>query len=224
MTIDLARIDPTLVVHRGDDWALVSPVPPSAEADAARFAARMRATLKHVVGPPEVRADVFGDRLRRADQICIAVLGGEVVGYLSYRADGVGAVALDRRRFVARFGPLAGIVRHRLASAIQWRGRADELYIEGFKVETEGQGRGIGGALLGWLAREVVRRGKRCWRTEAPVGADGAARTYAKAGARPTRTVKLGPLGRIGDRPAFQVYEWTPPSASTADPMRPQGR
>ncbi|WP_420391711.1 GNAT family N-acetyltransferase [Acuticoccus sp.] len=211
MPVDTRLVPEQCIVRRGADWMLVSPVPDAIAADVAAYSVAQRATLKHVVGPEDVRRAVVGNRLRQ-DRLCVAIVGDEIAGCISYRMDGEGSVWPDPSRFRAHFGPLAGTVRWLLAEATLRRGHPDELYLEGFKVEPIARGRGIGTALLHWLGDEVVRRGKKRWRTEASTTAAAAMRVYQGVGARPTKTVRLGPIGRIADRPAFVVLVWVPPA------------
>lgn len=210
MTADMTAmpaIPPRSIVSQGADWMLVSPVPPHLEPAAAAYSVAQRATLNRIVGRPEVRREVLGNRLR-PDRICIALLDGEIVGLISYRMDGEGSVWPDSRRFRRHFGAVSGTMRYLLTEATLRRGRSDELYLEGFKVEGKARGRGIGTNLLNWLGSEVTRRGKRAWRTEASVTADAAMRVYQSVGARPVKTVSLGPLGHVFDRQAFVVLVW----------------
>lgn len=201
------------IVRQGEDWQLLSPVPPALSAAAAAYSVAQRATLNRIVGLPEVRAQVLGDRLR-PDRICIATVRGEIAGLISYRMDGKGSVWPDPARYRAHFGTMSGTVRYWLTEATLMRGRPDELYLEGFKVDEKARGRGIGSALLGWLNEEVIRRGKRAWRTEASITADAALYVYKKAGAVPIKTVSLGPLGHVFDRHTFVVLRWEAPAAT----------
>lgn len=192
---------------------LVHPVPPALQDATARYSVAQRATLNHIVGAPKVREAVLGNRVR-GDRICIALVNGEVMGCLSYRMDGEGSVWPDAARFRQHFGALGGTARYMLTEASLRRGKADELYIEGFKVDARARGRGIGTNLLKWLGEEVTRRGKAAWRTEASAGADAALRVYQNAGAKPIKTVHLGPIGKVFDRPSFVVLRWTPQSTT----------
>ncbi len=208
---DLSAIPPECIVKAGADWMLVSPVPQPLWRAAAEYAATQRATLNKVLGKPEVRREVLGGRLR-PDRICIAIVRGEIAGCISYRMDGEGSIWPDPSRYRARFGAVGGTARWLLTEATLRRGRPDELYLEGFKVDEKARGRGIGTALLHWLGGEVVRRGKRAWRTEASVNADAAMRVYQGVGAKPIKTVNLGPVGRVFDRASFVVLRWEAPS------------
>lgn len=213
--IERAAIPDDCIVKEGEDWMLISPVPPAILRAAAEYAVSTRATLNHIVGLPEVRRTVLGHRLR-GDRICVAVVKGEVAGCLSYRMDGQGSVWPEAKQFRQHFGAASGTVRYALTQASLMRGRPDDLYIEGFRVDEKARGRGIGGALLDWLGAEVVRRGKAAWRTEASAGADAAIHVYQKAGARIVKTIKLGPVGKLFDRPAFVVLRWEPPRTQSS--------
>ncbi len=204
-------IPPECIYKQGDDWMLVSPVPESLQADAAAYSVAQRATLNRIVGLPEVREKVLGNRLR-PDRICIALVKGEVAGLISYRMDGEGSVWPDAARYRKHFGAIGGTARYLLTEATLRRGRSDELYLEGFKVDPKARGRGIGTALLHWLGDEVVRRGKRAWRTEASITADAAMRVYQGVGAKAIKTVSLGPLGPLFDRHTFVVLRWEAPA------------
>lgn len=208
MTLDIPQ---SSIVKQGEDWMLVSPVPPSLMAAAARYNVAQRATLNRIVGKPEKREAVLGDRLR-PDRICLALVNGEIAGLISYRMDGEGSVWPDPKRYRAHFGPLGGTMRYWLTEATLRRGRPEELYLEGFKVDAIARGRGIGTALLHWLNAETVRRGKVCWRTEASVTADAAMAVYKKVGAKPVKTISLGPLGHVFDRHTFVVLRWDAPA------------
>lgn len=203
------------VVKRGGDWMLISPVPPSLEAAAARYSVAQRATLNRIVGRPQVREEVLGNRLR-PDRICIALVGGEVAGLISYRMDAEGSVWPDARRYRSHFGALSGTARYWLTQATLKRGRPDELYLEGFKVDAIARGRGIGTSLLHWLGNEVVRRKKRAWRTEASSTADAAMRVYQSVGAKIIKTISLGPLGYVFDRHKMVVLRWEPSAQSVS--------
>lgn len=198
------------IVKQGGDWMLVAPVPPSLQAAAAHYSVAQRATLNRIVGLPEVRQEVLGDRVR-ADRICIALVGGEVAGLISYRMDGEGSVWPDAARYRKHFGALGGTIRYWLTEATLRRGHPDELYLEGFKVDPIARGRGIGTSLLHWLGDEVVRRGKKAWRTEASITADAAMRVYQSVGAKVVKTISLGPLGYVFDRHKMVVLRWEPP-------------
>lgn len=204
------------IVKQGGDWMLVSPVPPALQQAAARYSVAQRATLNRIVGLPKVRQEVLGNRVR-ADRICIALVGGEVAGLISYRMDGEGSVWPDAARYRAHFGALGGTLRYWLTQLTLMRGRADELYLEGFKVDAIARGRGIGTSLLHWLGDEVVRRKKAAWRTEASITADAAMRVYQSVGAKVVKTISIGPLGYLFDRPKFVVLRWTP-----ADKVEPR--
>ena len=203
------------IVSQGGDWMLVSPVPPSLQAAAARYSVAQRATLNRIVGRPETREAVLGHRLR-PDRMCIALVGGTIAGLISYRMDGEGSVWPDPKRYRSHFGSVSGTARYLLTEATLRRGRPEELYLEGFKVDAIARGRGIGTALLNWLGDEVVRRGKACWRTEASVTADAAMRVYQSVGAKPIKTVSLGPLGPLFDRHKFVVLRWDAPAPAAA--------
>lgn len=218
MAVDIAAIPDECIVKRGGDWMLVSPVPETLRAEVAAYNVAQRATLNRVVGLPEVRRSVLGHRVR-PDRICVALLAcadgaGVIVGLISYRMDGAGSVWPEPRRYRSHFGPISGTARWLLTEATLRRGRPDELYLEGFKVDPVARGRGIGTNLLHWLGDEVVRRGKQAWRTEASITADAAMRVYEGVGAKRVRTVQLGPVGQIFDRPAFVVLRWEAPPAA----------
>jgi GNAT superfamily N-acetyltransferase len=208
-------VPPECIFKQGEDWMLVSPVPDNLARAAAEYSVAQRATLNRIVGLPEVRQKVLGHRVR-PDRICIALVKGEVAGCISYRMDGQGSVWPEASRFRAHFGPVGGTARYLLTEATLRRGRPDELYLEGFKVDPKARGRGIGTSLLEWLGSEVVRRGKRAWRTEASITADAAMRVYQGVGARPVKTISLGPLGPLFDRHKFVVLRWEPPAAGAA--------
>ncbi|MBJ3777637.1 GNAT family N-acetyltransferase [Acuticoccus mangrovi] len=204
-------IPPECIVKQGDDWMLVSPVPEHLAAEAAAYSVAQRATLNRIVGLPEVREKVLGNRLR-PDRICVALVKGEIAGLISYRMDGEGSVWPDPSRYRDYFGSIGGTARYWLTEATLRRGRPDELYLEGFKVDPKARGRGIGTSLLHWLGSEVIRRGKRAWRTEASITADAAMRVYQSVGAKPVKTVSLGPLGHVFDRHKFVVLVWEAPT------------
>lgn len=199
------------IVKQGGDWMLVAPVPPSLQDAAARYSVAARATLNRIVGLPEVREEVLGNRLR-PDRICIALVGGKVAGLISYRMDGEGTVWPDPARYRKHFGAISGTVRYLLTEATLRRGRPDELYLEGFRVDPIARGRGIGKSLLNWLGEEVVRRGKSSWRTEASITADAAMHVYKSVGAKVVKTISIGPLGYIFDRHKIVVLRWEPPT------------
>ncbi|GAB5377597.1 MAG: hypothetical protein AcusKO_40590 [Acuticoccus sp.] len=205
-------IPPECIVKQGGDWMLVSPVPPSLQAAAARYSVAQRATLNRIVGLPEVREEVLGNRVR-ADRLCIALVGGEVAGVISYRMDGEGSVWPDPARYRAHFGALGGSARYWLTQLTLMRGQSDELYLEGFKVDAIARGRGIGTSLLHWLGDEVVRRKKAAWRTEASITADAAMRVYQGVGAKVVKTISIGPLGYVFDRHKMVVLRWEPGAA-----------
>ncbi|MEM8662907.1 MAG: GNAT family N-acetyltransferase, partial [Pseudomonadota bacterium] len=140
--------------------------------------------------------------------------GGEVAGLISYRMDGEGSVWPEAARYRDHFGALSGTFRYGLTLATLKRGRADELYLEGFKVDAIARGRGIGTSLLHWLGDEVVRRRKAAWRTEASSTADAAMRVYQSVGAKVVKTISLGPLGHVFDRHKIVVLRWAPPGSS----------
>ncbi len=213
MTIDMSTIPAECIFKQGEDWMLVSPIPDNIAAEVAAYSAAQRATMKHIVGPEGVRREVVGNRMRQ-DRLCAAIVNGEIAGCISYRMDGEGSVWPDPKRFRTHFGPVSGTVRYLLAEATLRRGKPEELYLEGFKVDPAARGRGIGTNLLHWLGSEVVRRGKARWRTEASVTAGPAMQVYQGVGAKPTKTVNLGPIGRIADRPKFVVLEWEPPAGT----------
>jgi GNAT superfamily N-acetyltransferase len=215
MAVDISEIPESAVWRRGGDWMLVSPVPEPLRAAAAAYNVRQRATLNRIVGLPEVREAVLGHRVR-PDRLCLAILdrgggAGEIVGVISYRMDGEGSVWPEAARYRRRFGALSGTARYLLTEATLRRGRPDELYLEGFRVDAAARGRGIGTNLLHWLGEQVVRQGKAAWRTEASVTADAAMRVYQSVGAVPVKTVHLGPVGRLFDRPSFTVLRWPAP-------------
>jgi GNAT superfamily N-acetyltransferase len=212
-------VPPECIVKQGEDWMLVSPVPEPLAKAAAEYSVTQRATLNRIVGLPEVRRDVLGHRIR-PDRICIALVRGEVAGCISYRMDGKGSVWPEAARFRRRFGPVGGTARYLLTEATLRRGRPDELYLEGFKVETKARGRGIGTALLHWLGDEVVRQGKQAWRTEASITADAAMRVYQGVGAQAIKTVSLGPLGPLFDRHKFVVLRWEPAAGPAAEAVQ----
>lgn len=203
-------IPPECIVKQGGDWMLVAPVPPNLQDAAARYSVAQRATLNRIVGLPEVREELIGNRLR-PDRICIALVGGKVAGLISYRMDGEGSVWPDAARYRKHFGPVGGTVRYMLTEATLRRGSPDELYLEGFKVDAIARGRGIGTSLLHWLGDEVVRRGKKAWRTEASITADAAMYVYQSVGAKVVKTISIGPLGYVFDRHKMVVLRWEPP-------------
>ncbi|MCF3934160.1 GNAT family N-acetyltransferase [Acuticoccus sp. M5D2P5] len=209
-------IPPECIYQEGEDWMLVSPVPDFLAADAAAYSVAQRATLNRIVGLPEVREKVLGNRLR-PDRICIALVKGEIAGLISYRMDGEGSVWPDSSRYREHFGAVSGTARYWLTEATLRRGRPDELYLEGFKVDPKARGRGIGTSLLHWLGDEVIRRGKKAWRTEASITADAAMRVYQGVGAKPIKTISLGPVGYLFDRPKFVVLRWEAPTGATTD-------
>ncbi|MEM0906397.1 MAG: GNAT family N-acetyltransferase [Pseudomonadota bacterium] len=202
-------IPPECIVKQGDDWMLVAPIPESLQSAAARYSVAQRATLNRIVGLPEVREEVLGNRLR-PDRICIALVGGQVAGLISYRMDSEGSVWPDPARYRKHFGAVSGTIRYWLTEATLRRGDPDELYLEGFKVDAIARGRGIGTSLLHWLGDEVVRRGKKAWRTEASATADAAMRVYQGVGAKVVKTISLGPLGYVFDRHKMIVLRWQP--------------
>ncbi|MEO1102189.1 MAG: bifunctional aminotransferase class I/II-fold pyridoxal phosphate-dependent enzyme/GNAT family N-acetyltransferase, partial [Pseudomonadota bacterium] len=137
---------------------------------------------------------------------------GQVAGLISYRMDGEGSVWPQASRYRDHFGAVGGTARYMLTQATLKRGRPDELYLEGFKVDPIARGRGIGTSLLHWLGDEVVRRGKNAWRTEASITADAAMRVYQSVGAKVVKTISLGPLGHVFDRHKMVVLRWAPPA------------
>ncbi|WMS42749.1 GNAT family N-acetyltransferase [Acuticoccus sp. MNP-M23] len=209
--ISVDAIPPENIVKQGADWMLVAPVPDSLAPAAARYSVAQRATLNRIVGLPEVREELLGNRLRQ-DRVCIAIVEGQIAGLISYRMDNEGSVWPDPARYRAHFGPLSGSIRYLLTQASLKRGGADELYLEGFKVDAIARGRGIGKSLLHWLGDEVVRRGKRAWLTEASSTADAAIYVYKSVGAEIVKTISLGPLGYVFDRHKIVVMRWTPPA------------
>lgn len=209
--IDVSALPKSSIVSQGEDWALVCPIPDEIAEPVARYAVAQRATLNRIVGKPEVREELLGNRLR-PDRICAAIVNGQVGGILSYRMDGAGATWPDPKRYREHFGALGGTTRYLLTEATLRRGRPDELYIEGFKVDPIARGRGIGKALLAWLGAEVVRRGKAAWRTEASSTADAAVYVYQSVGAKVVKTMSLGPAGYLFDRHKITVLRWEPPS------------
>jgi len=216
----MGAVRPECIVRQGEDWMIVHPVPDFLAGAAAQYSVSQRATLNRIIGLPQVRREVLGHRIR-TDRIAIALVKGEIAGCLSYRMDGAGSVWPEPWRFRRRFGLLGGTARWLLTEATLRRGRADELYIEGFKVDSTARGRGIGTALLEWLGNEVIRRGKRAWRTEASLTAQAAIRVYQSVGARPLRSVSLGPLGPLFDRQGFVVIRWEAPAAGVAPTQPP---
>jgi ribosomal protein S18 acetylase RimI-like enzyme len=211
------------IVKAGADFLLVAPVPAPLRRAAAEYSAAQRATLNRVIGGPDVRREILGGRLR-ADRICLALVNGTIAGCISYRVDGAGSIWPDPSLYRTRFGPLGGTLRYLLTEATLRRGRRDELYIEGFKVDAAARGRGIGTALLEWVGAETVRLGKSGWRTEVSVAAEGAIRLYGSVGAKPVRTVSLGPVGALFNRPSFVVMRWDAPAGGRppADPRTGQ--
>ncbi|XWN31819.1 MAG: GNAT family N-acetyltransferase [Devosia sp.] len=210
MTVEThAAVPAECIVAQGGDWMLVSPVPDNLAVEAARYSVAQRATLNRVIGLPEVRQEVIGHRTRQ-DRICIALVNGEIAGCISYRMDGEGSVWPQWSRFRDHFGTANGTARYLLTLATLKRGRSDELYLEGFKVDPIARGRGIGTGLLRWLGNEVVRRNKKAWRTEASSTADAAMRVYQGVGAKPIKTISLGPIGSLFNRPKFVVLRWEP--------------
>ncbi|MBY8975716.1 GNAT family N-acetyltransferase [Rhodobacteraceae bacterium NNCM2] len=182
--------------HAAPEWRLVHPVPPDLADATGRFAARRRSSLKHIVGDGDAREAMLAHPLRR-DRICVAMIGAEIVGCLSYRLDGAGAIQLDRRRFRQRFGLISGEARYLATQATLRRGDPDYLYIEGFAVAAKARRLGIGQALLRWLGDEAARHGKQGWQAEMREGHGGTARLYERAGARPVRNIPLGPAALL---------------------------
>jgi ribosomal protein S18 acetylase RimI-like enzyme len=223
LTTDLSKdVPPECIFARGEDWMLVHPVPEHLAEAAAQYSVAQRETLKVFVGSPEKRQEVLGHRVR-TDRICIALVKGEVAGCLSYRMDGAGSVWPEPKRFREHFGPVGGTIRWLLTELTLRRGHPDELYIEGFKVDPKARGRGIGTNLLKWLAAEVVRNGKRAWRTEASASADAAIRVYTGVGGQIVKTLWFGPLGHLFDRPKIVVIRWPAPGAAGDAATAPQG-
>lgn len=216
MTLSATRFGPgdydaETVVARGADWVLLAPPPPGPLADAAAvFVARTRHSLHVACGGADAQQRVLGHRIHR-DRLCVALLRGKLVGALSYRCDGRGALCPEWRRFRAEYGRMSGAWRYVLTLATLHRGRARDLYIEGYALLPVARGRGIGAAMLAWLGTEVARRQKSGWRTEMPATAQAAALAYTRAGALPLRTVRLGPFGRLVGARTFTIYRWTPP-------------
>ncbi|MEM1384070.1 MAG: GNAT family N-acetyltransferase [Pseudomonadota bacterium] len=169
-----------------------------------------RKSLEKIIGPPEERVPLIGARIRRA-RIAAVVLDGEVVGHLSYRMDGRGAVWPDWPRYRARFGLIGGAARYVATELTLRRGRRQDLYIESFAVDRAARGRGIGGALLTWLCEEVALHGKLAWRTELPEANLPAKRVYEKLGARHVRSVAFGPVARLLHTPRVLLYRWVHP-------------
>ncbi|MEM7670852.1 MAG: GNAT family N-acetyltransferase [Pseudomonadota bacterium] len=192
-----------------DNWALLHPIPPEWEQRVGAFSARRRVSLKRAIGDAGMREDLLGSPIRR-DRICAAISGDEVIGVLSYRMDGAGAIRPDWARFSARFGLLEGTLRFLATQATLFRGRTHDLYIEGFAVSAEARGLGIGRALLDWLSAEVGRQGKAAWRTEMPETHADAARAYERFGARRIRSVPLGPAAWLVGSRRMILYRWSP--------------
>ncbi len=209
--ISLDDIPPECIVKQGADWMLVAPIPDALAGAAARYSVAQRATLNRIVGKPEVRQELLGNRIRQ-DRACIAIVDGQIAGLISYRMDNEGSVWPDPARYRAHFGALGGSARYLLTQATLRRGNPDELYLEGFKVDEIARGRGIGKSLLNWLGTEVVRRGKKAWLTEASATADAAIYVYKSVGAEIVKTISLGPLGYVFDRHRIVVMRWTPPA------------
>lgn len=197
-------------IAEGPDWRLLSPVPEAFRERAGRYAARKRLSLEKIVGKIPVREDLLWTPIR-ADRMCIAVIGDEVVGYLSYRMDGQGALCPVFSRYRARFGLASGAIRYLMTQATLYRNRRDDLLIEGYAVEKIARGRGIGRALLDWLSAEVVRNGKAGWRTEMPAANENADRMYRKYGAVLLREIWLGPAAYFTHASRVKLYRWTPP-------------
>ncbi|MEM0944781.1 MAG: GNAT family N-acetyltransferase [Pseudomonadota bacterium] len=191
------------------DWELLHPVPEAWQGAVGRYAASTRRSLQFIVGDEETRAALLGAPIR-PDRIAAIIRGGEVVGFLSYRMEGAGALCPQVARYRARFGHVSGTLRWLLTQATLVRGRAEDLYIEGFAVDPAARGLGLGQVLLGWLGQEVIRRGKAGWRTEMPADQPAAARTYEKAGAVCLKTLDFGPAGRLIGWRRARLYRWTP--------------
>jgi len=208
--ISMDDIPPECIVQQGADWMLVAPVPDALATAAARYSVAQRATLNRIVGLPEVRQELLGNRIRQ-DRVCLAIVEGQIAGLISYRMDNEGSVWPDPARYRAHFGAVSGTTRYLLTQASLRRGNPNELYLEGFKVDAIARGRGIGKALLNWLGTEVVRRGKDAWLTEASSTADAAIYVYKSVGAEIVKTISLGPLGYVFDRHKIVVMRWKPP-------------
>lgn len=189
------------------DWRLLHPVPPEWEVRVGAFSARRRVSLKRAVGDAEIREELLGTPIR-GDRICAVIRGDRVIGCLSYRLDGQGAVWPRWSRFCDRFGWLSGTLRYLAVQATLYRGRSRDLYIEGFAVSAEARGLGIGRALLDWLSTEVRRRGKDAWRTEMPESHAEAARAYERFGARRQRAIPLGPAAWLVGSRRMILYRW----------------
>lgn len=196
--------------QQGDDWLLMFPIPPDWEAEVGEYSARRRKSLNRIVGDEDARAALLAHPIR-PDRICAVVMAGQVVGCLSYRMDGAGAVWPQWPRYRGRFGLIAGTVRYLLTQATLVRGRADDLYVEGFAIAPKTRGRGIGRALMEWLSAEVIRNNKKGWRTEMPDGSPEAARAYERYGARLQRRIWLGPMAWVMGYPRVSLLRWTPP-------------
>lgn len=212
--VDVASI-PRECILREDarGWVLVNPIPPGPFSDLVRlYAPSRRHSLHKVIGDPFERSAVLGTRYR-PDRICVAVVDGEIAGFLSYRMDGKGSVWPEWRAFRARYGLVSGAVRYLLTDLSLRRGRAADLYVEGFVVLKPARGKGIGRALLDWLSAEVERHGKQGWRTEMPEGNENARRLYEGYGARAVRVVDTGPFGLVYHTRRSVLYRWTPPGA-----------
>ncbi|MEM9046058.1 MAG: GNAT family N-acetyltransferase [Pseudomonadota bacterium] len=206
-----ARIDKKLIKDRGEDWILVTPIPPELAEEVGAFSARRRISLRHIIGDRDQREKLLA-RPIRPDRIAAILIDGEVIGCISYRVDGKGSIIPQIRQFWAEYGLASGTLRWLGTELTLRRGRRHELYIEGFAVASEARGMRLGSALLRWVSGEVTRRGKRAWRAEMPDGHHQAARAYERSGAEVKRLVPLGPFAPLIGSKAMTLYRWTPPT------------
>ncbi|MEM7505161.1 MAG: GNAT family N-acetyltransferase [Pseudomonadota bacterium] len=206
----LPDISPANIWREGDGWMLVHPIPPGWEAAVGDYSVRRRKSLSKIVGDEDARADLLATPMR-VDRICAVVMEGQVVGCLSYRMDGAGSVQPIWARYRETYGAISGSIRYFLTQLTLYRGRPQDLYIEGYAVAPETRGKGLGKALLEWLSAEVIRHGKSGWRTEMPQGHEAAARAYERFGAREQRKIWLGPLVWLLGSRVITLYRWTPP-------------
>lgn len=205
-----APIPEHCIWHRGDDWLLMYPVAPGWERAVGIYSARRRKSLDRIVGDHDMREKILGQPIR-PDRICAVIHEGEVKGCLSYRMDGKGAVWPQIETYWREFGAVQGTLRYLMTQATLIRGRAQDLYVEGYAVAPELRGKGIGKALLNWLSAEVTRNGKEGWRTEMPDGSEEAARAYTRFGAKLQRRIPLGPVGWLLGYPRVSLLRWVPP-------------